>query len=218
MVFKKRKNQKNKIFCIGFNKTGTTTIARVMKDFGYQLGDQTKSELLLKNWFLRDFKSITDFCNTAEGFQDIPFSLPYTYTVLDNYFHNAKFILTIRDNENQWYDSITRYHSRLWSKNNTLPSIKELKMSNYGYLGFAYDYYKYVFNTPVTDIYNETILKDTYLAHNNAVMDYFKGKPESLIVINVSHSLDYFRLCDFLEKKPLYDKFPWENKTKNQHN
>jgi len=69
----------SKIFCIGFNKTGTTTIESVLKSFGYKMGDQVKGERLLNSWLSRDFKPIVELCKTAEAFQDIPFSLPYTY-------------------------------------------------------------------------------------------------------------------------------------------
>jgi hypothetical protein len=44
-------------------------------------------------------------------------------------------------------------------------------------------------------------------------MEYFRSKPEKLLVINVSDDNDYIKLCDFLDKKPLYKTFPWENKT-----
>lgn len=36
----KSKFNKEKVFCIGYGKTGTTTIGKVLEDFGYDLGDQ----------------------------------------------------------------------------------------------------------------------------------------------------------------------------------
>jgi hypothetical protein len=44
-------------------------------------------------------------------------------------------------------------------------------------------------------------------------MEYFRSRPEKLLVINVSNDNDYLRLCDFLKKKPFHKTFPWENKT-----
>ena len=69
------KKNKPKIFCIGFNKTGTTTIARVLKDFNIKLGNQPEAEMLMPNWFDRDFKAIINYVKSATAFQDIPFSL-----------------------------------------------------------------------------------------------------------------------------------------------
>ncbi|WP_417890152.1 hypothetical protein [Xanthomarina gelatinilytica] len=45
------KSQKPKIFCIGHNKTGTTTIESVLKDFGYAMGNQVKGDIFLDVWY-----------------------------------------------------------------------------------------------------------------------------------------------------------------------
>lgn len=207
------KKDKKKIFCIGTGKTGTTSIARALKDFKFQLGDQSSSELLLTKWYNRDFKSIIKFCHSADAFQDIPFSLPFTYIALDQYFKNAKFILTIRDTPNQWYESITSFHSKLWGEDQGLPNANQLKKASYRYLGFAYEAQKLIYNTPDEDLYNEETLKNFYTRHNHNVIEYFKSRPEKFLIINVSRKEDYFKLCKFLEKDPIASSFPWENKT-----
>ncbi|WP_159023046.1 sulfotransferase [Formosa sp. L2A11] len=207
------KKKQNKIFCIGFNKTGTTTIKKVLKDFNIKLGNQKEAEVLLPNWYDRDFKAIFNYVKSATAFQDIPFSLPYTFIALEQEFPNAKFILTVRDNEEQWYNSISKFHSKLWSDGISIPQIEELKNATYRYKGLAYEYIKQVYNTPDEDLYNKSILMKTYNNHNSLVKDYFRAHQEKLIVINTSNKADYFRLCDFLKEKPLHDNFPWENKT-----
>ncbi|SDS83704.1 sulfotransferase [Winogradskyella sediminis] len=207
-----RKNRE-KIFCIGFNKTGTTTIEKVLKDFNMKLGDQAEAERLMPQWCERDFNSIVNYAKSATAFQDIPFSLPYTFIALDQNFPNAKFILTVRDNDDQWYNSIVKFHTKLWSVGDNPPTVHELKNATYRYKGLAYDYIKHVFNTPDDDMYNKTLLIKKYTAHNDFAIDYFRVKSDKLIVINASKKKDYFRLCNFLKKEPLYDDFPWENKT-----
>lgn len=211
-MFSLKKN-KEKIFCIGLNKTGTTTIERVLSEFEYTIGDQHRGELLLHDWYNRKYKSIIKFSKSANAFQDIPFSLPNTFIFLEQYFKNAKFILTVRDNEDQWYDSITKFHSKLWSDGINNPTIDDLKKARYCYKGFAFDINRYMFNTPESDPYNEKILKKYYSQHNYTVKEYFRSRPNKLIVINVSKDKDYLRLCDFLGKKSKGNKFPWENKT-----
>ena len=208
-----RKKSKSKIFCIGFNKTGTTTIEKVLKDFKYRLGDQPQAELLFSNWLNRDFKAIKKYCASAEAFQDVPFSMPYTYILLDQYFPNAKFILTVRDSPEQWYNSTVNFHSKLWGDGKNKLSKEELKNVNYRYKGFPYDFIKEVFNTSDNDIYNKEKFMNLYNQHIVQVKDYFKTSPEKLLIINTSNKDDYFRLCEFLNKKPLSDNFPWENKT-----
>lgn len=207
------KNKTPKIFCIGFNKTGTTTIEKVLNDFNIKLGSQQEAEMLMPNWNIRDFKAIERYVKSATAFQDIPFSLPYTFIALEQKFPNAKFILTVRDDADQWYNSIVKFHSKLWSSGSEVPTVNELKNANYRYKGLAYEYIKQVFNTPDDDLYNKPILTSTYINHNNQVKDYFRSNPEKLIVINTSNKKDYFRLCEFLNEKPIHDNFPWENKT-----
>tara|TARA_R110002124_G_scaffold287089_1_gene470304 strand:+ start:81670 stop:82302 length:633 start_codon:yes stop_codon:yes gene_type:complete len=208
------RTKKNKVFCIGLNKTGTTTVEKVLKEFDYKMGDQARGELLVEKWYQRDFKSIVDFCKSAEAFQDIPFSLPYTYIFLDHYFKNAKFILTERDDPNQWYRSITKFHSKLWADGIYPPTVDELKKAEYRYKGYAYDINQFMFNTNQNDPYNEDVLIKYYLNHNYAVKEYFRSQPGKLIVLNVSNDDDYMRLASFLGKSPLRNSFPWENKTK----
>lgn len=207
------KIKKSKIFCIGYNKTGTTSVEKILKDFNYNLGDQPKAEMLLSNWYNRDFEAIKKYCKTATAFQDVPFSLPYTYILLNEYFPNSKFILTVRDSPEQWYNSIVKFHSKLWGNEGNIPTDKDLKKANYRYKGLAYEYMKHVYSTPNNDMYNREMLINSYNNHNKAVIDYFKSKPNKLIVINTSNKNDYFRLCEFLNKNPLSDNFPWENKT-----
>ena len=51
------KNQE-KIFCIGQNKTGTTSLMYALRDFGFKFGRQYKASLLIDDWYRRDFKKI----------------------------------------------------------------------------------------------------------------------------------------------------------------
>ena len=121
----------SKYFLIGLHKTGTTSIEHLFKNWGYVVGDQSQGERLLHDWYIRRFDRIISLVKTADFFQDTPFSLPYTYVVLDQYFPNAKFILTIRDSADQWYQSLVRFHSKIWSPSNAslAPTADDLKLS-----------------------------------------------------------------------------------------
>jgi hypothetical protein len=58
-----KKPQKFKIFCIGCNKTGTTSLETAFKDWGYKLGNQTIAERLVDSYLDRDFEE--KLSNTA---------------------------------------------------------------------------------------------------------------------------------------------------------
>ena len=203
----------SKTFCIGLNKTGTTTIGQFFLDYKYKIGNQVEAEYLVDDWFHRDFKKIIRYCKKYEAFQDAPFSLPFTYVLLDQHFPNAKFILTSRDTPEQWYNSLTKFHSKLWSNGIDPPTAQQLKDASYRYKGYAYEVNRALFNTPENDVYKKDVLIAYYNNHLEAVKEYFRSRPEKLISINVSNKNDYFRLCEFLGKKPVSDNFSWKNKT-----
>jgi len=207
------KKNKNKIFCIGFNKTGTTTLEKTLQEFGMKMGNQFDGEMLIFDWFKRDFKRIIKLCKTAEGFQDFPFSVPFTFIFLDNYFKNAKFILTIRNNSEEWYNSIVKFHSKIWSDGTSPPSKEDLMIANYRYKGYPYESFKLLYNTSDDDLYNKKELIKAYETHNYIVQEYFRSRPDKLLIINVSKKEDYLKLCKFLNQKPVRENFPWENKT-----
>src|SRR5262245_21810427 len=119
-----------KVFCIGRNKTGTTSLNEALRSFGFRTGDQIKGKLLLDDWAHRDFQAIIKLCETADAFQDIPFSLDYTFQCVDQAFAGSKFILTIRDSAKEWYESLTRFHTMIVGKNR-LPTAEDLKEFGY---------------------------------------------------------------------------------------
>lgn len=207
------RRKQSKIFCIGFNKTGTTSIKTMLDGLGYRLGNQGRGEELLGAWYRRDFAPIAQYCKSAQAFQDVPFSLPFTFTFLDQRFPLSKFVLTERDNPAQWYDSLVRFHSQRWARGPGVPAVDDLRNASYRYRGFAYDYQKFVYNTPDDDLYNEAALTASYLRHNQHVRDYFRSRPDRLIVINVSRQPDFHRLCEFLEVTSSEQDFPWVNRT-----
>jgi len=206
-------NRKEKIFCIGTGKTGTTSVEKALRDFGYKMGNQPKGELLLKEYSKRNFKKIIDFCYTADAFQDAPFCFKYTYIAIDQEFSNAKFILTVRNSDEEWYNSLLKFHSKRHNNRNEVPTIEDLKNATYRYKGYAWDVRRLIYGIEEgQNPYDENVFKQYYNDHNNAILDYFKHK-DNLLVINLSQKDSYQKLCDFLGRKPLYDEFPWENKT-----
>ncbi|WP_190303294.1 MULTISPECIES: sulfotransferase [Methylomonas] len=203
---------KRKIFGIGRNKTGTSSLTVALQSLGFAVGRQIWGERLLKSWAVRDFKPIIRYCHTAQAFQDVPFSLPYTFQAMDMRFKGSKFILTVRDNPEQWYNSLTRFHKKMWGEQ-VLSSLSELKHVDYCYPGFAYDARALVHDVSEDDPYNKEILIRHYNFHNDVVMDYFRNRPDDLLVLNVAEKGAYKKLGDFLEVPCPADDFPWENKT-----
>ena len=213
MLFLKSKRNAPKIFCIGLNKTGTTSLEAELKDHGFRMGNQHSGEDLVEEWAKRDFKKIIKLAYSADAFQDAPFSYPYTYQALDMHFPNAKFILTIRDNFEQWYQSITRFHSKLWADGVRIPTADDLKKARYRYVGRPYRGNRLLFDTPESSPYEKEGLRRYYESHNRAVAEYFRHRSDRLLIINLSEDLAYKHFCSFLGLEPRGSNFPWLNKT-----
>ena len=119
----------NKVFCIGLNKTGTTSMEVYFSLLGYKILNQHKYEMLFRNKLTNllstNFKFVTssecrdlfDVIDNYDFFQDVPFSLPYFYRILLEKFPNNKFIFTTRKNGEEWANSLINFHIKTFGKN-----------------------------------------------------------------------------------------------------
>lgn len=200
-----------KIFCIGKNKTGTTSLEYALKELGFKLGDQPSAEALFKEYAKQNWKPIIAYCKTAQAFQDVPFSLPHTWKELVKVYPDAKFILTYRDEE-AWYRSLTSFHSKRFANGLRIPTKQDLQNATYLYKGFAWDVNRTLYNTPEEDPYHKETLINNYNDYNNEILAFFQNN-SNFIAIDVSMPDSYQRLCRFLNKKPIREGFPHLKKT-----
>ena len=211
MLFKK---SKPKIFCIGFNKTGSTSLTKFFKDHGYIVGDQIKAELLIDDYIKRNWEPILKYCRTAQVFQDVPFSNDYLYVLLDHYFPNSKFILSERSSSEEWYRSISKFHTKLFGENGNVPTKENLNQASYRYKGYMWKSFYEKYGERSDDIYNKDHLMDVYSRRNKQIKHYFKDN-SNFFVLNVSDTDAVKSLSKFLNINPTYTNFPWENKTES---
>lgn len=184
-----------------------------MQEMGYIVGNQRKAELLLEGYAKRDFRKLIKYCKTAQFFQDFPFSKPYTFVVLDYAFPGSKFILTIRNTPEQWYNSLTRFHAKNWGKDGRVPTKEDLQNATYIYKGRPWHSKKLLSNTPDDDPYNKDLLIKEYIDYNDTVKNYFKHRPDDLLILNVAEKGAYRQLTEFLGLEVQQKDFPWKNKT-----
>lgn len=202
-----------KYFCIGSNKTGTTSIKKAFEELHFKVGKQRTAELMQRDIFAQDFEPLIEYCKSAQVFQDVPFSQNEVYKKLDAAFPNSKFILTIRDSGEQWYNSMVKFHSKIFGKGN-VPTWEVLKKTRYIYRGWSYENKKHVYGlTEQDDPYDKTKLINYYDTRNQAIINYFKDRPDDLLVINLSEKGAYQKFCAFIGLKSNKTDFPWENKT-----
>ncbi|WP_415407825.1 sulfotransferase [Sulfurovum sp. CS9] len=179
--FKKR----TKVFCIGQNKTGTTSVEHILKQLGYKMGNQARAELLINDWAKRDFKKIVKFCRSADAFEDIPFSNDFTYEILDYAFLDSKFILTLRNSKDKWFESIKKFHTKLIGKEG-LPTADDLKAYPYRCKGCMWENMQLKYGIDETSPYDYKIYTTQYERPNQAVIEYPKYRPGDLLMLNLS--------------------------------
>ncbi len=195
---------KIKIFCIGRNKTGTTSLASFFRKNGYKVGDQGQAELLMEDWAKRDFKRIIEYCNTAEVFQDVPFSLPDTFQALDQAFPKSKFILSLRSTPEEWYQSLVNHHIREMSSTSGPPSEDDLRQYKYRkkYKGFILFMQQVVYGYPEIPLYDSKAYMAHYENHNKQVIEYFKNRSNDLLIINLNDPTAFENICHFINLDP----------------
>jgi hypothetical protein len=201
-----------KIFCIGRNKTGTTSLKIALKGLGFRVGNQTQAELLIDDWAKRDFRRIVRYCRTADAFQDIPFSLDYTFQAVDQAFPRSKFILTVRDSSDQWFESLINFHSALFG-NGRQPTANDLKRATYQGPGWMWKSHQLIYGCDETTLYHKQTYTRHYEKHNDGILDYFRHRPKDLLVFNLSEPDAMPRLCEFLDQRWNGAKMPHLNKS-----
>jgi hypothetical protein len=97
-----------KVFGIGLNKTGTTTLAACLQELGFR---HTSCNLeLTRNAAGGNLTPIFEHADQYESFEDWPW--PLIYKELDQKYEDAKFILTRRTDASAWFSSLKRHALR----------------------------------------------------------------------------------------------------------
>jgi hypothetical protein len=211
----------NKVFAIGRNKTGTTSLQMALGEMGLTVGAQRGAEVLVDDWLVRDFHRLIEYCRGAEAYQDIPFSLNYTYIAMDLAFPGSKFILSVREPE-QWYRSLLRFHfSAVGYKMDAAQFtradeelITKIKEWSYVRKRWAYDVMMdtYALND-ASQLYDPAIFKANFEQYNAEVRGYFRHRPHDLLVLDVSAERGTDRIAEFLGVAPSpLSAMPHENK------
>lgn len=199
----------NKLFCIGWNKTGTTTLEAVLRAYGYQMPNQQVQELRLTLPVFRcDYTELRRFVDRYDAFQDLPFSQGEAYAAVDALFPDSRFILSERDPD-VWFESMLRFHKQVF-RLDTLHGLTEqdvLTRFKYLFPGYMHARMKRLLtrfegDRPVVHwdlLHDKDFFVAEYLARNQRIKCHFQDCPERLLVIDVTQEPTTHRLCEFLQ-------------------
>ena len=185
-------NYDEKVFCIGMNRTGTTSIGKALETLGYNVKKEIKKQderIFDSNNFDKIINYVLEVSEEFDAFTHEPWNI--YFKELDHKFPNAKFILTLRD-EQAWVNSFYNYFKK--DHDNWAPFL----LSVYGL-------------KDINEVNDESYYIDKIKLHNQSVLNYFKGRND-LLVMNVFENDGWDKLCKFLNKETPMNKFPCVNK------
>ena len=169
------------VFCIGLSKTGTTSLQTAILNLGYEL----------KGEFIKDVDELRDATNEPheKHFYRISRCI-HDYAEIDARLPGSKFIVTTREN-GPWLKSCKhqfRHPCEPGSK------VYKSRMQIFGTHKFDAERFTYV-----------------YYRHLVEVRDYFEGREDDLLVLNLGAGEGYEQLCPFLGESIPNQHFPKEN-------
>ena len=181
-------NKNAKIICIGWHKTGTTTLGDALLKLGYNVTG-CREDLafpLLEN----NMTPVFEVANQFDALQDMPWSV--LYKELDHKYPGSKFILTVRD-EAAWLNSIKNHFGSNYT------ALREWIYGNGVFEG------------------NEALYVKKFRAHYDEVAQYFQDRPNDLIIMDLKHGDGWEKLCSFLNCPIPQSPFPHANKGKHNY-
>ena len=163
----------SKVFCIGFQKTGTTSLHIALEQLGFRVasvfGHDWSLERLRRDVVTRGL----EIAQEVDAVEDMPW--PMIYQELDREFPGSKFILTERDPD-KWIASLKGHFG-------SEPQV--LQQFTYG-------------EDAGSPEGNEERYLETYRNHNASVREYFDGREDDLLVMNLEHGDGWAELGAFL--------------------
>lgn len=185
------------IFGVGLSKTGTTSLNQALKILGYKSIDvppivnSNNGEIHFQwPWWLSKFDAYTDL------------PVPYFYKYFDENYPNAKFILTVRDEE-QWLRSCENH----FTEENLQKFLSRPKPISQSQIDIGAKIYG-------SFHYNRESFQKAYLKHNSDVIKYFKDR-DNFMVMDICAGDSWDKLCKFLDIQQPKEMFPHGNATKN---
>lgn len=180
--------KQSKVICIGWHKTGTSTLGDALLTLGYKVTGARED--LAYSLIEGDIKPALDLAEKFEAIQDVPWAA--LFKDLDQAFPGSKFILTVRDEE-AWLNSAKKHFQD-----------KDYKL------------HEWLYGTGVIEG-NEDIYINRYKKHYKEVNEYFKDRPEDIIVMDFKNGDGWDKLCLFLDKPVPKKSFPHSNKGKHNY-
>lgn len=165
---------RRKVFGIGFNKTGTSTLGACLRRLGYR--HVSHSSAMLAAWQAQDYDRIVAETRNHDSFEDWPWPLVFRQLYAE-YGDDACYVLTVRASSEAWLNSLIN-HSLTTHPDRPMRSVV-----------FGYKY-PHGYEAEHIRFYEE---------HNRTVRAYFAARPKApFIELCWERGDGWAELCGFL--------------------
>lgn len=186
-----------KVFGIGIGRTATKSLTAALEILGYDClhwaPDQTTAVEVITG------ARVSRIVEQKDAVIDTILPLLH-YREYAERFPEAKFILTIRDNES-WLQSMRRHMIQM-----RITDVMNYSAELYGSL---------VLNGWSVGKIGDQQLIDAFLSHNHAVREFFSDKPGRCLEMDIVNGDGWDKLCPFLMKRVPKMVFPDQKKPDN---
>ncbi len=173
-----------KLFCIGFHKTATTSLQKALEILGRRCYGYDAR--LLESYCDGQLREVFEIIERFDAFRDWPW--PLLYRELAEAVPNAGFIYTVREPDS-WISSLKRHAEK------TGPTLAR----------------RIVYGEDMPHGHEERYIH-IYTQHRDQVMDFFAGR-SNFLRLCVEDGLTYPSLCQFLGVPEVAGNFPHLYKT-----
>lgn len=174
-----------KIFGIGLQKTGTSTLGVCLKKMGYQ--HISYNDNAISYFREANFQKLQSLIERYDSFEDEPWAHAFHY--LYSWYPRAKFVLTVRKDPEAWFNSMCQHCQRI-------PHNPHRRFF------FGHD-------TPFD--HKDEYIK-VYKNHIQNVLRTFKEDKDKLLVVCWEENDGWKQICDFLNTQVPDIPFPHANK------
>lgn len=181
-----------RIFGIGMHKTATTSLHTALQILGYDSAHWKSAHWAKAIWEEMQTWGRSATLEKSYAVCDLP--IPMMFRALDLAYPRSKFILTLRD-EAGWIDSIEKH----WN-----PEFNKFRES-WSHDPFTHRCHRMLYGFKNFD--PERML-ERYRRHNAEVLEYFKDRPNDLLVMPMDQGAGFRELCGFLNNPVPNRKYP----------
>ena len=169
-----------KVFGVGIHKTATSSLDRALKMLGYRSTHWDKHEAFLKALLSGCEDDLKQAMCDFDAASDLP--IPLMIPELDAQFPGSKFILTVRNPETL-VASVENH-------------IRQRRLVIEEYL--LYGLWRF----------DRKRCLERYEQHTEYVLEYFRGRPADLLVLDIAGGEGWAKVCPFLGKPIPDSPFP----------